>query len=94
MPKDLVTATEAFWTATKDGRGELISAGSVHAADSAVVKANRDKFKTQEELSEQPPSPTFGPTEQATQAPGEKRAAVKKSNEGPTKGLTTDQIES
>lgn len=78
MPKDLVTATETFWVATKDGRGDLVTEGTVYASDHAFVKANKEKFKTQEELSERAASPTFGPTEQATQAPGEKRAAVKK----------------
>lgn len=79
MAKELVTATEGFWAATKDGRGELVTAGTVYASDHAHVKGNRDKFKTQEEMAETAEPQVFAATtEQATAAPGQKRAAVSK----------------
>ncbi|HWA67154.1 MAG TPA: hypothetical protein VG899_12400 [Mycobacteriales bacterium] len=93
MARELLIATESFWIATKDGRGEQITSGSLHAADSAVVKAHRDKFRTPEDLAVSPATPTFGPTEQATAAPGEKRRGPRRGTKpaihaGPTEQAT------
>lgn len=82
---ELLHATETFWAATKDGRGQAVNAGEIRRDDDPVVKHNRDKFKTVEELAVGNAPVTFGPVETATRAPGEKRAEVKTPAEKPSK---------
>lgn len=84
-------ATESFWVATKDGRGRQITAGSVFDSGDDAVKTNPHLFQTVEDAGRAAETPTFAAVEQATAAPGEQRETAR-SNEGPTKGLTTDDM--